>query len=118
MVAHVIKEITVRYEGAMMSQALSPALEKKRAKKEERLQSHLQTYLNDSSARRSLVAASSDPNESVDGFLASFSQCRDQVLAIPVVLRCVYFYFYFYFKICLVAAVVFSFRRVVIDFSI
>lgn len=79
MVAHVIKEITVRYEGAMMSQALSPALEKKRAKKEERLQSHLQTYLNDSSARRSLVAASSDPNESVDGFLASFSQCRDQV---------------------------------------
>lgn len=88
----------------MMSQALSPALEKKRAKKEERLQSHLQTYLKDSSARRSLVAASADPSESVDTFLASFSQCRDQVLAIPIVLRrcrCRCFYFLSYISMFL-----------------
>lgn len=54
-------------------------LEKKRAVKEERLQSHLQNYLNDVSARRSLAAAKSDPSESVDAFLASFSHSRDQV---------------------------------------
>ncbi|KAG0590136.1 hypothetical protein M758_1G073200 [Ceratodon purpureus] len=63
----------------MTTQALSPALEKKRAKKEERLQSHYDTYLNDATARRSLAAASSDPSESVDAFLASFSHSRDQV---------------------------------------
>ena len=68
--------------GAMTTQALSPALEKKRAKKEERLQSHYDTYLNDATARRSLAAASSDPSESVDAFLASFSHSRDQVLAL------------------------------------
>jgi len=54
-------------------------LEKKRAVKEERLQSHLQNYLNDVSARRSLAADTSDPSESVDAFLASFSHSRDQV---------------------------------------
>lgn len=57
------------------------SLEKKRAVKEERLQSHLQHYLNDVSARRSLAAATADPSESVDAFLASFSHSRDQVAA-------------------------------------
>lgn len=57
------------------------SLEKKRAVKEERLQSHLKTYLNDVSTRRSLAAATSDPSESVDAFLASFACSRDQVLA-------------------------------------
>lgn len=63
----------------MTSQALSPALEKKRAQKEERLQSHYETYINDVNARRTLAAASSDPSESVDAFLASFAHSRDQV---------------------------------------
>lgn len=68
----------------MASKELPPALEKKRAVKEERLQSHLQNYLNDVSARRSLAAATTDPSESVDDFLASFSHSRDQVRALSL----------------------------------
>jgi hypothetical protein len=68
----------------MTSQALSPALEKKRAQKEERLHSHYETYINDVNARRTLAAASSDPSESVDAFLASFAHSRDQVLALSL----------------------------------
>jgi len=54
-------------------------LEKKRAVKEERLQSHYETYLQDSNTRRSQNARVADPSESVDTFLATFSQRRDKV---------------------------------------
>jgi len=62
------------------------SLEMKRAVKEERLQSHLQNYIKDVSARRSLVTATSDPSESVDAFLASFSHSCDQVCLLLCIL--------------------------------
>lgn len=57
-------------------------LEKKRAVKEERLQSHYETYLQDSNTRRSQNARVADPSESVDTFLATFSQRRDKARAL------------------------------------
>ncbi|CAK9204024.1 unnamed protein product [Sphagnum troendelagicum] len=55
------------------------ALEKKRAVMEERLQSHYDSYLRDSTIRKSQTAAIADPRESLDAFLAVFSQRREEI---------------------------------------
>jgi hypothetical protein len=46
---------------------------------EERLQSHYDSYLRDSTIRKSQTAAIADPRESLDAFLAVFSQRREEI---------------------------------------
>ncbi len=61
------------------STTAAAALEKKRAVMEERLQSHYDSYLRDSTIRKSQTAAIADPRESLDAFLAVFSQRREEI---------------------------------------
>lgn len=61
------------------STTAAAALEKKRAVMEERLQSHYDSYLRDSTIRKSQTAAITDPRESLDAFLAVFSQRREEI---------------------------------------
>lgn len=61
------------------STTAAATLEKKRAVMEERLQSHYDSYLRDSTIRKSQTAAIADPRESLDAFLAVFSQRREEI---------------------------------------
>jgi hypothetical protein len=71
--------IEEKAEKMTSSTTAAAALEKKRAVMEERLQSHYDSYLRDSTIRKSQTAAIADPRESLDAFLAVFSQRREEI---------------------------------------
>jgi hypothetical protein len=71
--------IEEKAEKMTSSTTAAAALEKKRTMMEERLQSHYDSYLRDSTIRKSQTAAIADPRESLDAFLAVFSQRREEI---------------------------------------
>ncbi len=71
--------IEEKAEKMTSSTTAAAALEKKRAVMEERLQSHYDSYLRDATIRKSQTAAIADPRESLDAFLAVFSQRREEI---------------------------------------